>query len=66
MILYILQGKTKDVIFITEQLLLQNELLTCLWYLNLRYTLRDLEVIQKFNNDDNDDEDQYRCQWWKK
>jgi len=30
MILYILQGKTKDVIFITEQLLLQNELLTCL------------------------------------
>ena len=31
----------------------QNELLTYLWYLNLRYTLRDLEVILKFNNDDN-------------
>jgi len=38
----------------------QNELLTYLWYLNLRYTLRDLGVIQKFNNDDNDDYDQYR------
>ena len=33
----------------------QNELLTYLWYLNLGYTLRGLEVIQKFNNDDNDD-----------
>jgi len=43
-------------------LLLQNELLTCLWYLNLGYTLRSLGVIQKFNNDDNDNEDQYRCQ----
>jgi len=32
----------------------QNELLTYLWYLNLGYTLRGLEVIQKFNNDDND------------
>jgi len=39
-------------------------ILTCLWYLNLRCTLRDLGVIQKFNNNDNDDEDQYRCQWW--
>jgi len=38
----------------------QNELLTYLWYLNLGYTLRGLEVIQKFNNDNNDDEDQYR------
>jgi len=27
---------------------------TYLWYLNLRYTFRGLEVIQKFNNDDND------------
>ena len=44
---------------------LQNELLTYLWYLNLGYTLRGLEVIQKFNNDDNDDEDQYKYQWWK-
>ena len=33
----------------------QNELLTYLWYLNLGYTLRGLEVIQKFNNDNNDD-----------
>jgi len=41
----------------------QNELLTYLWYLNLRYTLRGLGVIQKFNNNDNDDEDQYKCQW---
>ena len=32
----------------------QNELLTCLWYLNLGCTLKGLEVIQKFNNDDND------------
>jgi len=42
---------TKDnVVFV-----LQNELLTYLWYLNLGYTFRDLGVIQKFNNDDNDD-----------
>jgi len=34
---------------------LQNELLTYLGYLNLRYTLRGLGVIQKFNNNDNDD-----------
>ena len=34
--------------------LLQNELLTYLWYLNLGYILRGLGVIQKFNNDDND------------
>ena len=33
----------------------QNELLTYLWYLNLGCTLRGLGVIQKFNNDDNDD-----------
>ena len=33
----------------------QNELLTYLWYLNLGYTLRGLGVIQKFNDDDNDD-----------
>jgi len=32
----------------------QNELLTYLWYLNLEYILRSLEVIQKFNNDNND------------
>ena len=32
----------------------QNELLTCLWYLNLGCTLRGLEMIQKFNNNDND------------
>ena len=25
-------------------------------------TLRGLKVIQKFNNDDNDNKDQYRCQ----
>ena len=31
-----------------EDILLQNELLTYLWYLNLGYTLRGLEVIQKF------------------
>jgi len=37
----------------------QNKLLTCLQYINLGYTLRGLEVIQKFNNDDNDDKDQY-------
>ena len=30
---------------------LQNELLTYLGYLNLGCTLRGLEVIQKFNND---------------
>ena len=42
---------------------LQNKLLTCLWYLNLGYTLRGLGMIQKFNNDDNNDKDQYRC-WW--
>jgi len=42
--------------------LLQNKLLTYLWYLNLGCTLRGLGLIQKFN-DDNDDEDQYRCQW---
>ena len=38
---------------------LQNKLLI---YLNLRYTLRDLEVVQKFNNNDNDNKDQYRSQ----
>jgi len=55
--------KLKGIIrFITENYLLQNELLTCLWYLNLGYTLRGLEVFQKFNNDDNDDKYQYRCQ----
>jgi len=37
--------------------ILQNKLLICLQYLNLGYTLRSLEVIQKFNNDDNDDKD---------
>ena len=40
---------------IDRSLLLPNELLTYLWYLNLRCTLKGLEVIQKFNNDDNDD-----------
>ena len=34
----------------------QNKLLTYLWYLNFRYTLKGLWMIQKFNND-NDDED---------
>jgi len=29
------------------------------------YTSRGLGVIQKFNNDDNDNKNQYRCQWWK-
>jgi len=33
----------------------QNKLLTYLWYLNLGCTLRSLGVIQKLNNDDNDD-----------
>jgi len=33
----------------------QNKLLTCLWYLNLGYTLRGLGVIQKFNNNVNDE-----------
>ena len=33
----------------------QNKLLTYLWYLNLGYTFRGLEVIQKFNNDNNND-----------
>ena len=33
----------------------QNELLTYLWYLNFEYTLRGLGVIQKFNNDNNND-----------
>ena len=33
----------------------QNKLLTYLWYLNLGCTLKGLGVIQKFNNDDNDD-----------
>ena len=33
----------------------QNELLIYSWYLNLGYTFRGLEVIQKFNNDDNND-----------
>jgi len=40
---------------------LQNELLTYLWDLNLECILRDLRVIQKFNNDDNNEEDQYKC-----
>ena len=35
----------------------QNELLTCLWYLNLECILKGLGVILKFNNNDNDDED---------
>ena len=43
-----------------KRVLSQNELLTYLWYLNLECTLRGLEVIQKFNNDNNDNEDQYR------
>ena len=40
---------------LNETYLLQNELLTYLWYLNFGCTLRGLGVIQKFNNDDNDD-----------
>jgi len=35
----------------------QIELFTYLRYLNLGYTLRDSEIIQKFNNDVNDNED---------
>ena len=30
--------------------ILQNKLLTYLWYMNLRCTLKGLGVIQKFNN----------------
>ena len=37
--------------------ILQNKILTYLWYLNLEYTFRDLGVIQKFNNDNNNDKD---------
>jgi len=33
----------------------QNKLLTYWWYLNLGCTFRGLGVIQKFNNNDNDD-----------
>jgi len=33
-------------------MLLQNELLTYLWYLNFGWIFRGLEVIQKFNNND--------------
>ena len=33
----------------------QNELLTYLWYLNLGYTFKGLKVIQRFNNNDNND-----------
>ena len=40
---------------LTREPLSQNKLLTYLWYLNLGCTLRGLGVIQKFNNDDNDD-----------
>ena len=40
---------------LTRESLSQNKLLTYLWYLNLGCTLRGLGVIQKFNNDDNDD-----------
>ena len=38
-----------------KSILSQNKLLTYLWYLNLRYTLRGLGVIQKLNNDNNDE-----------
>ena len=40
---------------INKTFILQNKLLTYLWYLNLRYTFRGLGVIQKFNNNDNND-----------
>jgi len=43
--------------------LLQNKLLTYLWYLNLECNLKGLKVIQKFNNDNNNNKDQYRYQW---
>jgi len=33
-----------------------------IWYLNLEYTLKDLKVIYKFNNDNNNNNDQYRYQ----
>jgi len=35
----------------------ENKLLIYLWYLNLEYTLKGLEVIKKFNNNNNDDSD---------
>ena len=49
--------KTKEfkLVYILSNNISQNKLLTYLWYLNLKYTLRGLGVIQKFNNDDNDD-----------
>ena len=42
-------------IFNNKSKVSQDKLLTYLWYLNFEYTLRGLGVIQKFNNDDNDD-----------
>jgi len=45
--------------FVLRNILLQNELLTYLWYMNLGCTLRGLGAIKKFNNNDNDDKD-----WW--
>ena len=42
--------------FVVAQVL-QNKLLTYLYYLNLGYTLKGLGVIQKFSNNDNDDKD---------
>ena len=50
-----LSGPISNSFYTKGHQVLQNELLTYLWYLNLGYTLRDLQVIQKFNNDDNDD-----------
>jgi len=35
----------------------ENKLLIYLWYLNLKYILKGLEVIKKFNNNNNDDSD---------
>jgi len=42
--------------FVIPTKLSQNELLTYLWYLNLECIFKGLEVIQKFNNNDNDDD----------
>jgi len=47
--------KSNESVIFLRMSVSQNKLLTYLWYLNLGYTLRSLGVIQKFNNDDNDD-----------
>jgi len=56
------QNQRKNIV-IKRRKISQNKLLTYLWYLNLGCTLRGLEVIQRFNNSDNNNKDQYRYQW---